>query len=98
MVCASLAGGVTSDKRERRDMTPLQNDGSVLQKIIDTDRVSLQMLSAYSGFTLDDLSYALHGGKVYETDAKRILSALQRITGKIYCLEQSGINWIAEKP
>jgi hypothetical protein len=38
------------------------------------------------------------GGKVYETDAKRILSALARITGKTYSLEQSGINWIAEEP
>ena len=79
-------------------MAPLYNDGSLLQKIIDTDRVSLQMLSAYSGFTLDDLSYALHGGKVYETDAKRILCALKRITGKNYCLDQSGINWVAEEP
>ena len=79
-------------------MTPLQNNSSMLQKIINTDKVSLAMLSAYSGFTLDDLSYALHGGKVYETDAKRILSALSRITGKTYCLEQSGINWIAEEP
>lgn len=79
-------------------MAPAHNDGSLLQKIIDTDRVNLETLSAYSGFTLDDLSYALHGGKVYETDAKRILSALQRITGKIYCLEHSGINWIAEEP
>ena len=79
-------------------MVPLHHNGSLLQKIIDTDRVSLQMLSAYSGFTLDDLSYALHGGKVYETDAMRILSALKRITGKNYCLEQSGINWIAEEP
>lgn len=79
-------------------MASLHNNDSLLQKIIDTDRVNLEMLSAYSGFTLDDLSYALHGGKVYETDAKRILSALSRITGKAYCLEQSGINWIAEEP
>jgi hypothetical protein len=79
-------------------MAPLHNNDSLLQKIIDTDRVSLEMLSAYSGFTLDDLSYALHGGKVYETDAIRILSALKRITGKTYCLEQSGINWIEEEP
>lgn len=79
-------------------MAPLQNNGSPLQQIIDTDRVSLEMLSAYSGFTLDDLSYALHGGEVYETDAKRILSALKCITGKTYRLEQSGINWIAEEP
>lgn len=78
-------------------MASLQNNGSLLQKIIDTNVVSLEMLSAYSGFTLDDLSYALHGGKVYETDARRILAALSHITGKTYCLEQSGINWIAEE-
>lgn len=78
-------------------MAPLHNNNSLLQKIIDTDRISLEMLSAYSGFTLDDLFYALHGGKVYETDAMRILSALKRITGKTYCLELSGINWIAEE-
>jgi hypothetical protein len=79
-------------------MAPSHNNSSALQKIIDTDVVSLKMLSAYSGFTLDDLSYVLKGGKVYETDAMRVLSALSRITGKTYGLEQSGINWIAEEP
>jgi hypothetical protein len=43
-------------------MTSLQKNSFTLQKIIDTGMVSLEMLSAYSGFTLGDLSYALHGG------------------------------------